>query len=97
MYTLTKNGVSIQAKDDIQLSALLNAGWTQRGKGAVNSVPETPVKEETPVAEENGYTKAGINRMTNEKLAEVCRENGVDPTDMSGGEMKRAIIEKLGL
>ena len=45
--------------------------------------------------EEKAYTKTEINRLPNVKLEELCKE--LDLEIGTGAEMKRAIINKLGL
>lgn len=55
-------------------------------------VKEEP-KEEPK--EDKTYTKTEINRMPNVKLEELCKELELEVG--TGAEMKRAIINKLGL
>ena len=44
------------------------------------------------------YTKTEINRMSTAELKEVAKLNGVnDADDMTGGELKKVLIEKFGL
>ena len=44
------------------------------------------------------YTKTEINRMPTAKLKEVAKLNGVeDADDMTGGELKKVLIDKFGL
>ena len=44
------------------------------------------------------YTKTEINRMSTAKLKEVAKLNGVeDADDMTGGELKKVLIDKFGL
>ena len=55
-------------------------------------------KKEESKTEDSKYTKSDINRMPIAKLKEVATEIGIDGTDeKTGGELKKLIIEKLGL
>lgn len=50
------------------------------------------------VTKENQFTKTEINRMSTAELKEVAKLNGVeDAGDMTGGELKKVLIEKFGL
>ena len=50
------------------------------------------------VIKENQFTKTEINRMSTAELKEVAKLNGVeDADDMTGGELKKVLIEKFGL
>lgn len=53
----------------------------------------TEVKEEVETLPT--YTKTQINRMPNAELEKVCKELGIEIG--TGTEMKRAIIDRLGL
>ena len=56
---------------------------------------EPEIKEEST---EVKYTKTEINRMSTAELKEVAKLNGVyDADDMTGGELKKVLIEKFGL
>ena len=56
---------------------------------------EPEIKEESTEAK---YTKTEINRMSTAELKEVAKLNGVnDADDMTGGELKKVLIEKFGL
>ena len=53
------------------------------------------IKEESA---EVKYTKTEINRMPTAELKEVAKLNGVeDADDMTGGELKKVLIDKFGL
>lgn len=63
-----------------------------------------PVKEEIPfyfeeekveIPPQKNYSKTAINRLAKEDLEKLCQEIGVQTG--TGTEMKKAIIEKLGL
>ena len=50
------------------------------------------------VEEVKQYTKTDINRMPIAELRELASENGIDGfEDMSGAELKKAIIKVLGV
>ena len=50
------------------------------------------------VIKENQFTKTEINRMSTAELKEVAKLNGVeDADDMTGGELKKVLIDKFGL
>lgn len=50
------------------------------------------------VIKENQFTKTEINRMSTAELKEVAKLNGVeDADDMTGGELKKVLIELLSL
>lgn len=56
---------------------------------------EPEIKEESAGVK---YTKTEINRMSTAELKEVAKLNGVnDADDMTGGELKKVLIEKFGL
>ena len=61
----------------------------------VKVAPETIETPEAPKTETKSYTKTEINRMPNEKLEALCKELGIDIS--TGTQMKKEIIEKLGL
>jgi len=69
---------------------------SDKKKEVVKDEPE--VKENTETESEKSYTKSEVNRMPLAKLKEVASEIGIDGTDeKTGGELKKLIIEKLGL
>ena len=50
------------------------------------------------VIKENQFTKTEINRMSTAELKEVAKLNGVeDADDMTGGELKKVLIDKFEL
>ena len=62
--------------------------------------PKAPVisDENIEYKEEQKYTKTDINRMTTAELQAFALEKGVDSADsMTGGDLKKVLIEKLGL
>ena len=62
----------------------------------VKDEPVDDTKEEQ--VENPSYTKSDINRMPVDELKKVATEIGIDYADeKTGGELKKLIIEKLGL
>ena len=64
------------------------------------SQTKTPVISNDNVEhkEEQKYTKTDINRMTTAELQAFALEKGIDGADsMTGGDLKKVLIEKLGL
>lgn len=57
------------------------------------------VQEEKPKKEnKSAYTKTDINRASISRLKEIASEIGIDDADdKTGGELKKLIIEQLGL
>lgn len=48
--------------------------------------------------QENQHTKTEINRMTTAELRKFAKENRVDNAEkMTGSELKKVLIKKLGL
>lgn len=44
------------------------------------------------------YTKTEINRLSTAELRSLAKENGIDNAEeMTGAELKKVLIEKLGL
>jgi len=64
-----------------------------------NEVKEEPVAEETVEPQTDAkYTKSDINRASTATLKEIAFEEGIEDADeKTGGELKKLIIEKLGL
>lgn len=74
-----------------------------------SSAPVVEVKTEAVQAVENAvkpttdadkpeYTKSDITRMNSEKLRKLAAEVGIaDADDYTGGELKKMLIERLGL
>lgn len=55
-----------------------------------------PAIAETKV--ENQYTKTTVNRMSTADLRELAISNGIENAeDMTGAELKKALIKKLNL
>ena len=58
-----------------------------------------PVEDKKPVeVEEEKYTKTDINRMATAELKELAGKQGIEGAeDMTGAELKKALIEHYGL
>ena len=72
------------------------------GKNGVWYPAGTEVPEDNPNTKtENGqnqYTKTEINRMSTAELQALALENSIDGSDeLTGAELKRVLMEKLGL
>ena len=75
----------------------------KQGKPLIRKIEESaddfskhmnPPEESTEVP----YTKTEINRMSTAELKEVAKLNGVnDAYEMTGGELKKVLIDKFGL
>lgn len=88
------------------MSLMIHRHKVKKRMGAVKKTAPVskPVAEETekPVAEEQPddkkYTKSEINRSSTERLKEIATEVGIeDAESKTGGELKKLIIEELGL
>ena len=74
----------------------------EAGKTAPLKTPKATKKQEKPVEpvepEKPTYSKTEINRASTDSLKEIASEIGIDGADnKTGGELKKLIIEKLGL
>jgi len=78
-----------------ELSTNLNA----LGKPLIKIAEEVTIKADKETKEtESSYTKSDINRAPLATLKEIASEVGIDGADdKTGGELKKLIIEKLGL
>lgn len=85
----------------------LASNKNRQGKPLIKKVEEpkqddfSPHMNASEIKEESTevkYTKTEINRMSTAKLKEVAKLNGVEDADnMTGGELKKVLIEKFGL
>lgn len=71
-------------------------------KDGVDAPSSSPVsqEEEIPFTDttQPAYTKTDINRMSADDLRKLASEMGVDGADgISGAELKKILIDKLGL
>ena len=56
----------------------------------------TEKAKEKNFLEEFAYTKTEINRMSTADLKELAKEQGIDD-ELSGADIKKALIKKFGL
>jgi hypothetical protein len=64
---------------------------------AVVKAAQKPVEEiKEAVAEIPTYSKTEINRMSTADLKELAKEQGIDD-ELSGADIKKALIKKFGL
>ena len=56
----------------------------------------TEKAKEKNFLEEFAYTKTEINRMSTADLKKLAKENGLDD-ELSGADIKKALIKKFGL
>lgn len=74
----------------------LSSKNNKQGKPLIKLVVENT--EDKLVTTENQYTKTDINRMSTAELKELAKEKGIENAeDITGGELKKILIEKLGL
>lgn len=74
----------------------LSSKNNKQGKPLIKLVVENT--EDESVTTENQYTKTDINRMSTAELKELAKEKGIENAeDITGGELKKILIEKLGL
>lgn len=89
--------IKINEEDGTFISERITDGTVKKDdftevKDSVN----TGVTEEKAVTEPDvNYTKTQINRMPNAELEKVCKQLGIKVG--TGTEMKRALIDRLGL
>lgn len=56
------------------------------------------VEDKKPVEVEEKYTKTDINRMSTAELKELAGKQGIDGAEeMTGADLKKALIEHYGL
>ncbi len=87
--------------------AALASNKNKQGKPLIEKVEENKQKEAddfsqhmTPPEEsaEISYTKTDINRMTTAELRETAKGEGIaDAEELTGGELKKLLIEHYGL
>lgn len=62
------------------------------------SVEVKEIKNDKIVEKQPQYTKTDINRMPTAELKEVATNNGIENAEeMTGGDLKKVLIEKFGL
>lgn len=82
----------------------LASNKNKQGKPLIEKVEEVKEKNfldafaENLAKEEFTYNKTEINRMSTAELKEVATLNGIENAeDMTGGELKKVLIDKFGL
>lgn len=86
-------------------SVKVNGVWYRAGEEIAPAKTETQKKNDfsqymnlPEESTEAPYTKTEINRMSTAELKEVAKLNGVEDADeMTGGELKKVLIDKFGL
>ena len=74
----------------------LSSNKNKQKKPLIELVKDVELVEE--VEEENGYTKTDINRMSTQDLRTLAMAQGFeDVEEYTGAELKKMLIEKLGL
>lgn len=92
MIKVMKNKETMVARDDNQLAAFLNNGWTKM------TVPQNENAEQQPEQEQKQYSKSDISRMNVENLKRLAADLEIENSDaMTGEALKMALVEKLGL
>lgn len=78
----------------------LSSKNNKQGKPLIEKVEDDFSKHMNPpvIEETKAYTKTEINRMSTAELKEVAKANGIENAeDITGGELKKILIEKFGL
>ena len=85
------NGKVYQAGED---APDIKEGGVSAPSSSVSQEEEIPFTDDTQTT----YTKTDINRMSTDDLRKLAYEMGVDGADgISGAELKKILIDKLGL
>lgn len=72
-----------------QYTVKLNGKWYKAGE---------EIEETQTVSSSFNYTKTDINRMSTSDLQAFATEQGIDNAEeLTGAELKKLLIEKLGL
>lgn len=79
--------------------AELSSKYNLRGKPMIEYVEDIPSEEDKPSEEEkHTVSKTEINRMSTANLRTFATEQGIDNAEeLTGAELKKLLIEKLGL
>lgn len=78
----------------------LSSKNNKQGKPLIEKVEDDFAKHMNPPVGEGTkeYTKTEINRMSTAELKEVAKLNGIENAeDITGGELKKILIDKFGL
>lgn len=90
-YIVNKNGIWYPAGTEVPEGA----------KPITTDIKEDDFSKHMNPPQENDsfeYTKTEINRMSTAELREVAKANGIDNAeDITGGELKKILIEKFEL
>ena len=92
-YIVIKDGKWYKAGEYVPSSASVLEDNVIKENEEVVAQVEQPIVEKQPQ-----YTKTDINRMSTAELKEVATNNGIENAEeMTGGDLKRVLIEKFGL
>ena len=96
-YIVNKNGVWYASGTEIpEDSKAENNEKTEaiKEKNLLDEFAETVTEDRN--AKKLVYTKTEINRMSTAELKDLAKENGIDD-ELTGAEIKKALIAKFGL
>lgn len=103
-YIVNKNGIWYPTGAEVPEGANSNNKKTKETDFSVDGKVIGEIKDDVieitdkEVIKENQFTKTEINRMSTAELKEVAKLNGVeDAENMTGGELKKVLIDKFGL
>lgn len=107
-YIVNKNGVwyasGSEVPEDSKTGNNKKTEESNKNDFSIDGKAVGKVKEDVieitneEVIKENQFTKTEINRMSTAELKEVAKLNGVkDADDMTGGELKKVLIDKFEL
>lgn len=92
-YIVIKDGKWYKAGEEVPSPASVLENNAIKEKEEVVAKVEQPIVEKQPQ-----YTKTDINRMSTAELKEVATNNGIENAEeMTGGDLKKVLIEKFGL
>lgn len=74
----------------------LNGKWYYAGQEIPEKPIEVPLPKEETAQAEHQYTKTEINRLSTADLQKLAVEQGLN-SELSGAELKKLLIAKLGL
>ena len=93
------NGILYEVGQDVPME-------DKKSENKANTKPQEVLKTKVEEVDENrnaqrlvtsdGYTKTEINRMPTADLKELAKEQGIDD-ELSGADIKKALIKKFGL
>lgn len=77
----------------------INGKWFKAGSEIpALSVPKVHEEISEPIeSTQEEYTRTDINRMPVAELRNLCASRGIKSDELSGAEMKKLLINKLGL